>query len=100
MTTLPGSAVTKGVAITTTANTAYDRMKQGGSLESEYELVSYPSGGPPPAKYLEGMYEVPLPPPSRQPLPAIPLPVAIHTSLNVGGAEEEKVIYEHIPGDK
>ena len=86
MTTLSGSPVTKGVAITTTANTACDMMKQGRRLEGEYELVNE---GPPPAKRLEGMYEVPLPPPSHQPLPTV-----------CGGEEEEMVIYEHIPGDK
>ena len=100
MTTLSGSPVTKGVALTTTANTAYDMMKQGGRLEGEYELVSCPPGGPLPSKYLEGMHEVPSPPPSRQPLPTIPLPLVTPTSLNVGRAEEERVIYEHIPGDK
>ena len=102
MTTLPGSPVTKGVALTTTANTSYDMMKQGGRLEGEYKLhmVSGPLGGPPPAEYLREMHEVPLSPPSHQPFPTIPLPVATPTSLSVGRAEEENVVYELIPGDK
>ena len=96
---LPGSPVIEGVAITTTPNTAYEMMKQGGRVGGEYEVVNSPPGGPPLSKDLEGMYEVPSPPSSHQPMPAIPLPVAPPTSGNVGGAGEEAV-YESIPGDK
>ena len=80
MTTLPGSPDGKGVAITTTANTAYELTKHGGRLEDEYELVS----SPPP-----GGYVVPSPPPSHQPL--VP-------TENVGGAGD--AVYEPIPGNK
>ena len=91
---LPGSPAVEAVAITTTTNTAYEVMKQGGGQEGdhEYELVSSP-GGPPHAKDLEGAYEIPSLPTPHQPLPAVPPPGS------VGGAEEEAV-YEHIPGDQ
>ena len=91
---LPGSPAVEAIAITTTTNTAYEVMKQGGGQEGdhEYELVSSP-GGPPHAKDLEGAYEIPSLPTPHQPLPAVPPPGS------VGGAEEEAV-YEHIPGDQ
>ena len=92
---LPGSP---GVAITTTTNTAYEMMKQGGRVAGE---VSSPPGGSLLSKDLEGMYEAPLPPPSHQSLPVIPLPVATPTSGNVGRAgEDNEAVYELIPGDK
>ena len=98
LTVLPGSPVIEGVAITTTPNTAYETMKQGGRVGGEYEVVNSPPGGPPLSKDLEGMYEVPSPPSSHQP---VPLPVAPPTPGNVGGAgEEEEEVYEPIPGDK
>ena len=104
LTMLPGSPVIEGVAITTTPNTAYEMMKQGGRVGGEYKVVNSPPGGPPLSKDLEGMYEVyevPSPPSSHQPVPAIPLPVASPISGNVGGArEEEEEVYEPIPGDK
>ena len=63
MSTLPGSTVIEGVAITTTTNTAYGMMRHGERLEDEYEVPSPPGGFP---------YEVPSPPSSHQPLPPIP----------------------------
>ena len=97
---LPGSTAVEAVAITTTTNTAYEVMKQGGGQEGdhEYELVSSP-GGPPPAKDLEGAYEIPSLPTPLQPLPAVPPAEAMPTPGSVGGAEEEAV-YEQIPGDQ
>ena len=92
---LPGSPVIEGVAITTTPNTAYEKMKQGRGVGGEYEVVNSPPGAPPLSKDLEGMYEVPLPPSSHQP---VPLPVVPPTSGNVGGeGEEEEEVYEPIP---
>ena len=43
---------------------------------------------------VEGMYEIPSVPTSRDPLPAIPPPVSR------AGDEEEEGVYETIPGDK
>ena len=91
MSTLPGSTVIEGIAITTTANTAYGMMRHGERLEDEYEVMSSTPGGFP--------YEVPSPRSSRQPLPPIPPPVATPTSGNVGEVKQENV-YEPIPGDK
>ena len=90
----------EGVAITTTTNTAYEVMKQGGEQEGghEYELVSSP-GGSPPAKDLEGAYEIPSLSTPHQPLPAVPPTDATPTPGSVGRAEEEAV-YEDIPGDQ
>ena len=87
------------VAITTTTNTAYEVMKQGGGQEGdhEYELVSSPRG-PPHARDLEGAYETPSLPTPHQPLPAVPPAEATPTPGSVGGAEE--AVYEHIPGDQ
>ena len=70
-------------------------------MGGEYKPVSSPPGAPPLSKGLEGMYEAPLPPPSHQSLPVIPLPVATPTSGNVGRAgEDNEAVYELIPGDK
>ena len=98
---LPGSPAVEAVAITTTTNTAYEVMKQGGQGGGregghKYELVSSP-GGPPHAKDLEGAYETPSLPTPHQPLPAVPTAEATPTPGSVGQAEE--VMYEHIPGD-
>ena len=73
MTTLPGSLDEKGVAITTTTNTAYGVTKHGGRQEDEYDLISPPESSP------GGHVSVvpSPPPPSRQPLPAVPPPAAI-----------------------
>ena len=60
---------------------------------------SAPQGGPPPAKDLEGAYEIPSLPTPHQPLPAVPSAEATPTPGSVDGAEEEAV-YEHIPGDQ
>ena len=68
----------------TTANSAYDIIKQGG------RLISGPPGGSPPAKYLEEMEEIPFAPSLHQPLPTIPLREATPTLLNVGRAAEEE----------
>ena len=68
-------------------------------MGGDYENVSRPLGAHPLARGLKGMYEVPSPPYSHQPVPAIPLPVAPPTSENVGGAGEE-AMYETIPGYK
>ena len=85
----------EGVAIKTSSNAAYEMMKQGGEPEEGCEEVASPLRGPPPANQ-EGMYEVPSPPPSRDPLPAIPPPVP------AAGEEEEdeEGVYEIIPGDQ
>ena len=92
MTTLPGSPDGEGVAITTTANTAYAVTKHGERLEDEYELVSSPPESSP-----GGYVNVVLlpPPPSHQPLPAVPSPVATPTPENGSG---EEAVYEPIPG--
>ena len=94
MTTLPGSLDEKGVAITTTTNTAYGVTKHGGGLEdTEYDLIS-----PPPDSSPGGHVSVvpSPPPPSHQPLPAVPPPAAIPPPENGG----EESVYEPIPGDK
>ena len=90
MSTLPGSTVIEGVAITATANTAYVMMGHGERLEDEYEVISPPGGFP---------YDVPSPPSSRQRLPTISPPVATPTSGNVGEVKQEHV-YEPVSGDK
>ena len=90
MTTLSGSTVIEGIAITTTANTAYGMMRHGERLEDEYEVISPPGGF---------TYEVPSPPSSRQPLPTIPPPVATPTSGNVGETKQENV-WDPVSGDK
>ena len=79
----------KGVALTTTANRAYEPIKHGGRLEDEYEQVNSPPESPP------GGYVnvVSSPPP---PLPAVPPPAAVPPPENGG----EEAVYEHIPGDK
>ena len=93
MTALSDSTVVEGVALTTTANTAYGMMRHGERPEDEYEVMSSTPENPP------QMYEVSSPPSSNQPLPTIPPPVATPTSGNVGEANQESV-YEPIPGDK
>ena len=90
MTTLSGSTVVEGVAISTTANTAYGMMRHGERPEDEYEVPSPPGGFP---------YEVPSPSSSRQPLSTIPPSVATPISGNVGEPKEENV-YEPVSGDK
>ena len=90
-----------GVAVKTNPNTAYEMMKQhgqGGRLVDDYEPISSPPGGPPPD--VDEKYDIPSPPTSHQPLPAIPPPVAPPTASNVGVSEEEEGVYESIPGDK
>ena len=88
LTTLSGSTVIEGVAISTTANASHGMMRE--ELDDDYEVMSSTPGNPP------QMYEAPS---SRQPLPPIPPPVATPTSGNVGEAKRENV-YEPIPGDK
>ena len=87
----------EGVSIKTSSNAAYEMLKQGGEPEEGYEEVASPPRGPPPANR-EGMYEVPSPPPSRDPLPAIPPPVA--AAGEEEEEEEEEGVYEIIPGDQ
>ena len=92
MTTLPGAP------ITTTANSAYDIIKQGG------RLISGPPGGSPPAKYLEEMeeiYEIPFAP-SLPPAPPYHTTPCGHTHFTEcgQGSRGGKVIYENIPRDK
>ena len=96
LTGLPNSAaVVEGVAIKTTDNTAYDESKQGRWKPDDegYELMACPPSGPPMAGG-EKMCEVPSVPPNRDPLPAIPPPVARAED------EEEEGVYDIIPGDK
>ena len=68
---LPGSptrGVVGDVAKTTTTNTAYEIMKQGGQAgdSHKYELICVPQvTSPPPAKDLEVEYEIPSLPPSH-----------------------------------
>ena len=93
MTTLPGSPDVKSVAITTTANRAYEPIKHGGRLEDEYEQVNSPPESPP-GGYVNVVPSPP--PPSHQPLPAVPPPAAIPPPENGG----EEAVYEPIPGDK
>ena len=96
LTGLPSPAVVESVAIKTSSNAAYEMMKQGGEPEEGCEEVASPLRGPPPANQ-EVMYEVPSPPPSRDPLPAIPPPVA---AAGEEEEEEEEGVYETIPGDQ
>ena len=92
----------KDGALTTTTNPAYEMMKQGRGGECggggggdgaqgspEYELVGVSPGTMPS-------------PPSRQPLPTIPLSVAPPTGVDVGVAKEreEEGVYDNIPGDQ
>ena len=91
----------KDGALTTTTNPAYEMMKPGGGGEGgggggdgaqgshEYELVGVSPGTMPS-------------PPSRQPLPTIPLSVAPPTGVGVGVAKEreEEGVYDNIPGDQ
>ena len=83
------------MTIKTTENAAYELMKQGGGEPDDegYELVASSPRGPPVASG-EGLYEVPSAPPSRDPLPAIPPPVARAED------EEEERVYDIIAGDK
>ena len=75
-------------------------MKLGGQDGPEYEVVSVPPETNPPLA--QTAYEIPSLPPSHQPLPAIPLPVAPPTGEDVGVAkeEEEEGMYDNIPGDQ
>ena len=93
LTSLPSPTVVEGVAINTSSNAAYEMMKQGGEAEEGCELITRSPRGAPTANQ-DGVYEVPSPPPGRDPLPAIPPPVA------AAGEEEEEGVYEIIPGDK
>ena len=92
----------KGGAPTTTTNPAYEMVKQGegggGQGSHEYELVGVSPGAG--AKAADKTYEMPSPP-SRQPLPTIPLSVAPPTGRDVGVAKEgeEEGVYDNIPGD-
>ena len=88
MATLSGSTVIEGVAITTTANTAYGMMRHGEGLEGDYEVISPPGGF---------TYKVPSPPSSRQPLPTIPPPVATPTS---GDEAKQENVCDPVSGDK
>ena len=84
------SPAVKGVAITTTPNSAYEEIQKGGGLEKKicphYDVLSHISNSPLPA--------VPSPVAA-----AVPSPVAAATS---GGVEvaEDQVVYEPIPGEK
>ena len=98
LTDLPSPAVVEGVAIKTSSNAAYEMMKQGEEQEEGYEPVASPPRGLPPANQ-EVMYEVPSPPPSRDPLPAIPPPVAA-AGEEEEEEEEEEGVYEIIPGEQ
>ena len=80
----------KGIDILTSTNAAYELTKQGKAGEG-YEMVDIPPRGPPAAN-IEGMYEVPLASPVKQPLPPTPPPPA--------KPEGEDEVYETIPGDK
>ena len=73
----------KGVAISTTPNSAYEEIQKGGGMElyPYYEVVGSHSHI------------------SNYPLPAVPSPVAAATSGNVDEAEDQ-VVYEPIPGEK
>ena len=53
----------KGIDILTSTNVAYELAMQGQAGEG-YEMVDIPPRGPSAAN-IEGMYEVPLPPPSQ-----------------------------------
>ena len=77
------------MAIKTTDNSAYDESKQGRWKPDDegYELMACPPS-------VEKMCEVPSAPPNRDPLPAIPPPVARAEE------EEEEGVYDIIPGDK
>ena len=77
----------KGIEILTSTNKAYELKKQGQAGEG-YEMVIIP----PPAANIEGMYEVPLAPSAKQPLPPTPPPPA--------QPKGEDELYETIPGDK
>ena len=99
MAVLSGSPVTRGDALKTTTNTAYEMMKQreqGGRLEDDYEPISGPPGGSPPDS--DEKYDIPSPPVPQQPLP--PPPVTPPTSSDESAAEEAEGVYESIPGDK
>ena len=86
----------EGVSIKTSDNAAYEIVKQGQGEPGEegYELVSLSRARGPPVAKVEGTYEVPSVPPSCDPLPAVPLPVARTED------DEEEGVYEIIPGDK
>ena len=88
MTVLPSPAAVEGIAIRTSSNAAYEMIKQDREPEEGYEPITGPLRGSPAANH-EGMFVVPSPPPSLDPLPAIATP-----------AEEEEIVYEIIPGDK
>ena len=67
-----------------TLDNAYEIVKQGRGEpgEEEYEMVSLSRARGPPVAKVEGTYEVP---PSCDPLPAVPLPVARTEDEGGGG---------------
>ena len=79
------SSAVKGVAITTTPNSAYGQIRKGRGMEKEicphYDVIGSHSHI------------------SNYPLPAVPSPVAAATSGDVEEAEDQ-VVYEPIPGEK
>ena len=81
----------KRIDILTSTNAAYEQGQAG----EGYEMVDIPPRGPSAAN-IEGMYEVPVAPPAKQPLPPTPPPPA-QPSAQPG---EEDEVYETIPGDK
>ena len=110
MTTLSGSTVIEGIAITTTDNTAYGMMRHGERLEDEYEMVNSQRVTERVAiattantaygvtKREEDEYEVIGPPggPLQIPLPTIPSPVA----APIPGIMKQEDMYELICEDK
>ena len=124
MNELPHSPEGKATAITTSSNTVYGMMRQGGWGEGgwrergwgeggmsgvrgvpeddhHYDLSGLPMKGPPPAKPLEDdEYEKMI---RLQTLPAVPSPLArpawMQDIVNADGAGEKDNVYECIPGD-
>ena len=81
----------------TTANPAYEMMKQGGGQSSEYELINVSAGTDPCITRAEGKaYETPALPPSHPSLPAIPTV----EDMDVAGEVKADVVYDSIPGDQ
>ena len=83
----PCSAVTEGVAISTSSNAAYEMMKQRGESEEGCGPVATTLRRDPPSN-CEEIYEIPSLPPCPEPLPVIPPLVA--------GSEDDAVVYETI----